>query len=245
MKRYVIDGAKVKEIRRDLERLSTQKELAHAAGLSERQLRKIENGNIEVRADDCRRLADALGASFDDIVFSSDGPRLVSRSSERTIDWPSGPTLIPRFDTDIASFTQDENKLFELAGDTSQIVPEFAVNLNAETSAYAEELLALLEGISRDRRSADKALGNVDSVRIRRRIRELVVLMKGNDIWIYVTSHLKKLPESHLVVEDGPSHFRSQLIVAFGPPGEYGEESMKVKIDHGQPWICDFGKIPF
>lgn len=245
MKRYVIDGAKVKEMRRNLERLSTQKELAHAARLSERQLRKIENGYIEVRADDCRRLADALGTNFGNIVFSSDGPRLVSKSSERTIDWPSGPTLIPRFDTDIASFTQDENKLFELAGGNSEIVPEFAVNLNAETSAYVEELLALLEDISRDRWSGDKAIGNVDGVRIRRRIRELAVLLKGNDIWLYVTSHLKKLPESHVVVEDGPSHYRSQLIVAFGPPGEYGEESMKVKIDHGQPWICDFGKVPF
>ena len=29
----------------------------------------------------------------------------------------------------------------------------------------------------------------------------------------------------------------SRLTVAFGPPGEYGETSMKVPVDHGQPFV--------
>jgi transcriptional regulator with XRE-family HTH domain len=243
VKRYIVDGAKAKALRQNLERLATQKELAYAAGLSERQLRKIENGNISVRADDCRRLAEALGVDVAAIVFSTDGPRLVAPATAAPLDWPRGPTLIPRFDTDIATFTQDENKLFEMAGSNSEIVAEYAVKLDAETSTYAEELLALLEQVSANRWS--KTITNVEGLRLRRRIRELVVLLKGNDVWIYVTSHLKKLPESHVVLEGAPSNYRSQLIVAFGPPGEYGEVSIKVAIDHGQPWICDFDAIPF
>lgn len=35
------------------------------------------------------------------------------------------------------------------------------------------------------------------------------------------------------------SKMQMQAIIAFGPPGEYGEESVQVPIDHGQPWIYD------
>src|SRR3546814_5262649 len=76
-------------------------------------------------------------------------------------------------------------------------------------------------------------------------MRELIVLLKGNDIWLYVTTHLKAYPESHVVLENGPRNYRSQIIIAFGPPGEYGEESLTVTIDHGQPWMCDFSSLPF
>src|SRR3546814_3636638 len=55
VKRFVVDGAKVKAIRQEREQLATQKEVAYAAGISERTLRNIENGNVEVRADACRR----------------------------------------------------------------------------------------------------------------------------------------------------------------------------------------------
>src|SRR3546814_12547036 len=74
-------------------------------------------------------------------------------------------------------------------------------------------------------------------------MREWIVLLKGNDIWLYVTTHLKAYPESHVVLENGPRNYRSQIIIAFGPPGEYGAESLTVTIDHGQPWMCDFSSL--
>ena len=245
MKRFVVDGAKVKAIRQEREQLATQKEVAYAAGISERTLRNIENGNVEVRADACRRLAGALEVRLEDIVFAANGPRLVASEPAPTAAPETGPTLVPRFDTDIASFTQDENKLFKLASENSELVSELAVTLNPETELYVEELLSILERVSQDRWSGERALGNSEGVRVRRRMRELIVLLKGNDIWLYVTTHLKAYPESHVVLENGPRNYRSQIIIAFGPPGEYGEESLTVTIDHGQPWMCDFSSLPF
>jgi hypothetical protein len=35
------------------------------------------------------------------------------------------------------------------------------------------------------------------------------------------------------------SQAQMQVIVAFGPPGEYGEETVEVPVDHGQPWVYD------
>src|SRR3546814_12186803 len=86
----------------------------------------------------------------------------------RISDWSSdvcssdltGPTLVPRFDTDIASFTQDENKLFKLASENSELVSELAVTVNPETELYVEELLSILERVSQDRWSGERALGN-------------------------------------------------------------------------------------
>src|SRR3546814_5607548 len=69
----------------------------------------------------------------------------------------TGPTLVPRFDTDIASFTQDENKLFKLASENSELVSELAVTLNPETELYVEELLSILERVSQDRWSGERA----------------------------------------------------------------------------------------
>src|SRR3546814_6537224 len=73
--------------------------------------------NVEVRADACRRLAGTLEVRLEDIVFAANGPRLVAIEPAPTAAPETGPTLVPRFDTDIASFTQDENKLFKLASE--------------------------------------------------------------------------------------------------------------------------------
>src|SRR3546814_2467460 len=80
--------------------------------------------NVEVRADACRRLAGTLEVRLEDIVFAANGPRLVAIEPAPTAAPETGPTLVPRFDTDIASFTQDENKLFKLASENSELVSE-------------------------------------------------------------------------------------------------------------------------
>ena len=36
-----------------------------------------------------------------------------------------------------------------------------------------------------------------------------------------------------------------QLIVAFGSPGEYGEDALKVQVDNGQPYEYDPAVLPF
>src|SRR3546814_17139277 len=84
VKRFVVDGAKVKAIRQEREQLATQKEVAYAAGISERTLRNIENGNVEVRADACRRLAGTLEVRLEDIVFARSEERRVGKECVRT-----------------------------------------------------------------------------------------------------------------------------------------------------------------
>src|SRR3546814_16976555 len=117
----------------------------------------------------------------------------------RISDWSSdvcssdltGPTLVPRFDTDIASFTQDANKLFKLASENSELVSELAVTLNPDTELYVEELLSILERVSQDRSSGERALGKSEGVRVGRRVRECTVLLTGQCIWLYVTTFPK------------------------------------------------------
>jgi hypothetical protein len=71
----------------------------------------------------------------------------------------------------------------------------------------------------------------------RRRLRELVVLLKGNDVWVYADTHMKYLPESFEEDPNGQRQIHAQLVIAFGPPGEYGEESVEVDVDNGQPRV--------
>ncbi|MDB5648942.1 MAG: hypothetical protein JWL62_462 [Hyphomicrobiales bacterium] len=70
MKKVTPNGSIVKQLREHLERGSTQKELAHAVGNSERQLRSIENQNAAVPVASLDRLAKALGVHRDRIAYS-------------------------------------------------------------------------------------------------------------------------------------------------------------------------------
>ena len=66
----------------------------------------------------------------------------------------------------------------------------------------------------------------------------LLVLLKGNDIWVYGTSFFRRLPESYEPLPEGVyPDLESRLVVALGLPGEYGEVSIRVPIDHGQPFF--------
>jgi hypothetical protein len=64
----------------------------------------------------------------------------------------------------------------------------------------------------------------------------LLVLLKGNDVWVYGDSNMKALPESYEMRPAGDRcDYEFQAIIAFGPPGEYGETSIHVPNDRGQP----------
>jgi transcriptional regulator with XRE-family HTH domain len=60
MKKVVPNGKVVKALREQLERLSTQKEMANEIGVSVRMLRMIENENAPVAVSTTDRLAKAL-----------------------------------------------------------------------------------------------------------------------------------------------------------------------------------------
>ena len=76
-----------------------------------------------------------------------------------------------------------------------------------------------------------------ESSSTQRRIRELLVLLKGNDVWVYCDTNIKALSESFELQPRGSAErMECQAILAFGPPGEYGESSIKVPIDRGQPY---------
>jgi hypothetical protein len=75
-------------------------------------------------------------------------------------------------------------------------------------------------------------------IAVRWRFRQLIGLRKGNDIWNYHTSVLKRLPERYTAAPaDEPCSYQSRQVVALGPPGEFDETTMPVPIDHGQSFI--------
>lgn len=246
MKRYKANGQHIRELRDQRERRATQKEFAHEVRISERHLRKIETRSAEVPVDVLQRIAGALGVPWHAIVFAADGPRSVadtgSHPPEATAPEKPGPVTVPRFDTYPASVVRDESDLFESAARSHVVVSHVLTRLTPETNSYADEVLELLESLTWERRDPLTPVAGRDELRIRARLRELLVLLKGNDVWVYATDHFKYFPESHEVqLKRDMSKLQMQTVVAFGPPGEYGEETLSVPVDHGQPWVYDPG----
>ena len=245
MRRYKTNGKHIKELRERREHRATQKEFAHEVRISERLLREIENRNGEITIDLVERIARALAVPRQAIISACAQSWLgASAGCEPSGQYPvseeSGIRLVPRFDTQTASVVRDESDLFETARDSHVIVSHLMTKLTRETQSYAEEMLDLLESVSWERRHPLKPVAGRDELRVRGRLQELLVLLKGNDVWVYVLTHIKKLPESDAVIaERDGRQLQTQAVVAFGPPGEYGEDSVHVPVDHGQPWIYD------
>jgi transcriptional regulator with XRE-family HTH domain len=239
MRRIRIDGAKVKRLRQDRLRGSTQKELAHEIRISERKLRAVENSNAAIPADVAERLARALNMALAEFLLAAE---IVQPEPPPVpaVPCPLVPPreIIPRHDTTIASVVRDEAALFKMAHGYQVIVSHFLTPLTAETSACAEELLTILRSLTWPHRSPLEPMDGIEELAVRRRIRELLVLLKGNDVWVYADTNFKTLPESFDVQpKSSPRQYEMQVIVAFGPPGEYGETSLEVPIDHGQPIV--------
>lgn len=253
MKRYRANGAHIKELRESRERAATQKEFAYEVQISERLLRQVENANAALKADVLERIAKALGVPWPAIVFSPDGPRPVPApvntigSEEPAAEEECATITAPRFDTDFARAVYDEATLFAEARDNHVVVSHIMTMLNSDTECYVDELLDVLESVTRGRRGSRAPIDGREELRLRRRLRELLVLLKGNDVWVYSTTHMKFFPESNIPADKRDwSKVQTQVIVAFGPPGEYGETTLKVPIDHGQPWIYNrTAKLPF
>jgi len=244
MKRYKANGQHIRELREQRERRATQKELAHEVRISERHLRQIETRNAAVPVDVLQRIAGALGVPWQAIVFASDTPHPVpgpnGRPPEAEATARREPVTVPRFDSYPASVIRDEADLFESAERSHVVVSHVLTKLTPETNSYADEMLELLESLTWERRDPLTPVAGRDELRIRARLRELLVLLKGNDVWVYATEHSKYFPESDDVQpKRDMSNMQTQTVIAFGPPGEYGEETLSVRVDHGQPWVYD------
>lgn len=240
MKKVIPNGVAIKQLREQLECLSTQKEMAHEIAVSVRMLRKIENENHPISAILLGRISKLLGVHRELITLSD--PSVAAPASRPTTDVAflhlDEDQLIPRHDWDYASVITDESKLFEEAAGSHDLACVIELGLTEETGAYAQELMDILSGLTWVKRDIRHDFPPSDQIAMRRRIRQLMVLLRGNDIWIYRTSVIRRLPERYdLPPEDEPSTLHTRIVIALGPPGEYGENSIRVPIDHGQPFI--------
>ncbi|MBO6667898.1 helix-turn-helix transcriptional regulator [Parvibaculum sp.] len=245
MKRFKLKGRHIKALRQGRERRATQKEFAHELLISERQLRKIERQDLEVGVELLDRLSTALSVPRDELVYANEHPRLVSdNTTAPSVTKQATPcsevTKIPRFDTDFARATDDETRLLDYAKNCHIVILHVLAKLTAETGQYVEELLDLMQSVTWKNYDLLNPLDGRQELLLRRRLRELLVLLKGNDVWVYLTDNTKLLPESMTeVIDRSNSSMELQTIIAVGPPGEYGEDTLKVPVDNGQPRTID------
>ena len=240
MKKVIPNGTAIKQLREQLERLSTQKEFANAIAVSVRMLRKIENENTPISVVLLDRIAKLFGVHRD-VLAATPLPPPAAGASPYADGLPlfeDKDQLIPRHDWDYAQATSDESKLYNESASSHDLACVIEIPLTDETGGYAQELVDLLTGLTWSRRDILVDIPPSDQIAIRRRIRQLMVMLRGNDIWIYQTKVYRRLPERYdLPPEDEPATHQSRFVIALGPPGEYGETSMRVPIDHGQPFI--------
>jgi hypothetical protein len=76
--RLVANGPRIKELRTGARTELPQKMLAGQCGISERQLRRMENENVATKLPVLERLAKELSVAVDDISFGLRGPQRVS-----------------------------------------------------------------------------------------------------------------------------------------------------------------------
>jgi DNA-binding XRE family transcriptional regulator len=104
MKKFTPNGAAIKKIRGQLERLSTQKEFAHEIGVSERTLLQIETENLPVSIITIDRMAKALNVHRRELVFALDSPKIVPSDDSDPLGlialW-NNEQLVPRYDYDL------------------------------------------------------------------------------------------------------------------------------------------------
>lgn len=242
MKKVFPDGSRIKRLRINSERASTQKELAHEIRISERTLRQIENKDAPIGVDVLDRLAKWFGVHREQIGKSAGASPVAAARGPYVFDSVlaemSEDRIVPRHDYDLAYATTDEGKLFKEASHSQDVVCSIEIPLTDQTAEYAQELFEILRSLTWEMRDILVDIPATDEIAIRRRIKMLLVLLKGNDIWVYQTSFFRRLPERYEPLPEGEyPDLKSRLVVALGPPGEYGEVSIRVPIDHGQPFF--------
>lgn len=241
MKKITPNGQLIKELREQLETGALQKEMAHAVGMSERSFRSVENSNAAITVPQLDRIARYLKVNRDQIAYAIDTPKLVPAVNTVTTDWLAElrkDKIIPRFDKDIAYATMDEGQLLKDAQGSHDLTVQIEVQLSDETSGYVEELVSILTPLTRSKRDWQTETDAAGEIAMRRRMRQLLILLKGNDVWLYTTQHMRHLPERFDLAPPGqPLDIKFRLAMLFGPPGEYGEVSMHIDVDNGQPWL--------
>lgn len=200
--------------------------------ISERKLRAIENRNVATAADVLERLARALGVRRDAIVFADNRPRLVPAQPQagREEEQSSELVIAPRFDDESLPAVMDEAELLRNATSSRGLVTHFLTKLTPETEGYGRYTQAAGERHvgaaghpsphrgSRGARAAPAIARAPCAAQGQRRV-GLCDAPLQDDV----------LPRAEI------SNERIETIIAFGPPGEYGETTVKVRVDHGRP----------
>lgn len=241
MKKITPNGNAIKQLREQLDNGSLQKEMAHSICISERMLRLIENNNAQISIATLDRIATYLSVRRDQIAYSIDAPKLVPSMDMKThgaLNELFQDRIIPRFDKDMAYATMDEGQLIQDTKRSEDLTAQIDVQFNKETSEYAEELLRLLTPLTWSKRDWSAKHTPADEIALHRRIRQILVLLKGNDVWLYYTHHMRHLPERfELPAPEEARETNFRVAIVFGPPGEYGEVSVSVDVDNGQPYF--------
>ncbi|CEJ16302.1 helix-turn-helix transcriptional regulator [Xanthobacter sp. V2C-8] len=242
MKKVTPDGSQIKRLRTNAERVSTQKELAYEVRVSERTLREIENKNAPVPVDVLDRLAKVLNVRREQISFPCDATQSKTAGAgevfSAVIAEMREERLVSRYDYDLANVTMDEGLLFKQANSSNDFACEIMISLTDEAAEYAEELIGILDGLTWSVRSILEKVAPSEEIAVRRRIKQLLVLLRGNDVWVYHTHLFRRLPERHTPMPEGEyADLSSRFIIALAAPAEWGETSIRVPIDHGQPFI--------
>jgi transcriptional regulator with XRE-family HTH domain len=150
--RLVVNGARIKELRTGGMVELPQKTLSGQCGISERQLRRVENKNLATTLPVLERLAKALGVAVEDISFGLRGPQLVS--GEKTpalaaaaVDEPE-TMHFPRYTKASLAPVAGAQALYELAKGSMEIVPHLLVDAAPAQMEMVEECLEILKVIS-------------------------------------------------------------------------------------------------
>jgi transcriptional regulator with XRE-family HTH domain len=255
VRKVAANGTRIKELRTHSSSELPQKKLAKLCGISERQLRRIENENLPVSTAVLRQLALHLNAGVDQIAFSVQGPSLVAQQD--SVATPSKtvanePRIIPRHTTTHLKPVSTAQALYDLAEGSMEVVPHLLLDAPAAQMAMIEECLSLLKAVSDRKWSLGPVPADVhdsaDFPEISRRTRltELFVLLKGHDIRIVAESEIYTYPPGAQPWLEGEK-FCFQLVVAFAPPrGEYDEAHVVVPFDAGREFVLDLKKpLPF
>jgi transcriptional regulator with XRE-family HTH domain len=241
MKKVVPNGRRIKEAREQLTKGTLQKEMAPAVGISIRSLRQIENANHPVTIPILDRIASYLHLPKEQIAFAIDSPKLVPdipKDVSSIVPDRDQDRLVPRHDEECATACMDEGALLKDACTSHDMKVHIDTKLTDETTACVQELTSILTSLTWTERDCLQDLPATDEVGLRRRIRQLLVLLKGNDVWVYPTKHCRRLRERYTITPEGEKPtFKMRLTVAFGAPGEYGELSRLVPVDNGQPFV--------
>jgi hypothetical protein len=136
----------------------------------------------------------------------------------------------------------EPDELLELCEANQTPIINILTKLTDETYSYACDLFDLVHSeIERKRNLRDKepTTPTLRPDELKRRARELLVLLKGNDVYVYPIDNIKELPEQWELPRDGSAkNYEFQLIIAFGPPPPPDpdrETKVSILIDHGHP----------